>query len=479
MWHVEQSKGHKNVKVAPRSSRYPDGLPAVPLSPSNLARLRAANRLYRFSKELILQLPSATFWTIDNPWRSWLWSTSYFKAIEKELAVFFVRLDMCLCGGKRLKKTGLASNCKHLERYGILCDGQHEHLPCGCKDGKFDTVTEAAYPQKFCHTLVKAVVEAFQLRGINIREPPVKASKLAAIVAGKQPSKKVPNLVQEFSQVVAGKGVDTAFNFSVTQKQVLTKCYMFVDKETKQQLSVVHVGSKMLRRTSLNGGTSRAPISVVRQQQLGVADSSGYEVSACSCNSGCNNLVTCEFSANQFSEEVVFGCPWDPVAFLKEVCKVAQDFVTAVPKEVEQAIATVALSAPQDVVIRRCLWLGKYVSLAKELETENNVMLNGMPRHMRRVMSSKRLALLQRIIEGEGYEDANLAADMAAGFSLPGQAPSSGGRLPEKFVPASLHVDELVDGSAKARSAVRLATTSSGDAEMDSKLWLKTLEERD
>ena len=36
-----------------------------------------------------------------------------------------------------------------------------------------------------------------------------------------------------------------------------------------------------------------------------------------------------------------------------------------------------------------------------------------------------------------------------------------------------------MDGSSKARSAVRLATTSSGDAEMDSKLWLKTLEERD
>ena len=106
-------------------------------------------------------------------------------------------------------------------------------------------------------------------------------------------------------------------------------------------------------------------------------------------------------------------------------------------------------------------------------------MLDQMPHHMGRVMSCKRLALLQRIIEDEGYEDTNLAADMAAGFSLVGQAPSSGGRLPEKFVPANLHVGELMDGSSKARSAVRLATTSSGDAEMDSKLWLKVLEETD
>ena len=114
------------------------------------------------------------------------------------------------------------------------------------------------------------------------------------------------------------------------------------------------------------------------------------------------------------------------------------------------------------------------VALAKELETENDEMLKGMPPAMRRVMKCKRLALLRRIIQDE------LASDIiAAGFSLVGEAPSSGGRLPEKFVPASLHVDELMEGSSKARLAVKLATTSSGDAEMDSKLWLKTLEERD
>ena len=111
-----------------RSMQFPDGLPAAQLSPTNLARVRAANRLYRFMKEIILQLPPTTFWTVENPWRSWSRSTSYFKAIEKELSVFFVRFDMCMCGGKRLKKTGLATNCKHLENYEILCDGRHDHL---------------------------------------------------------------------------------------------------------------------------------------------------------------------------------------------------------------------------------------------------------------------------------------------------------------------------------------------------------------
>ncbi len=258
---------------------------------------------------------------------------------------------------------------------------------------------------------------------------------------------------------------------------MLTKCYRFVDSNTEQELSLVHAGAKLLRRTSRNGGVTGASISVEKPQQLG----DSFAISSCSCKLGCEDVVTCNFSANQRNDEVAFGCPWDPLVFMKEVCSAGhpQSFVSAIPKEVEMAISNVASCQPQDIVISRCRWLGKYVSLAKELEAENQALLDRMPRHMRSVMSCKRLALLQRIIDDEKYEDTKLAEDMASGFSLVGQAPSSGGRLPEKFMPANLHVDELEDGSSRARAAVRLATSSSGDADMDSKLWLKTLEERD
>ena len=95
--------------------------------------------------------------------------------------MFFVRFDMCMCGGKRLKKTGLATNCKHLEGYEIVCDGQHEHLPFGCKNGQFDTAAEAAYPAKFCHFAILWSElwwkEALCLNGIPLNEPTVKQSK--------------------------------------------------------------------------------------------------------------------------------------------------------------------------------------------------------------------------------------------------------------------------------------------------------------
>ena len=77
-----------------------------------------------------------------------------------------------------------------------------------------------------------------------------------------------------------------------------------------------------------------------------------------------------------------------------------RDFITALPEEVETAITVVASSNPRDVVISRCQWLGKYVALAKELEAENDAILDRMPLPMRRVMNCNRLALLQCIIVG-------------------------------------------------------------------------------
>ena len=47
------------------------------------------------------------------------------------------------------------------------------------------------------------MMETVQKHGVEIRKPSVKPAKLAAMAAGKQPSKQVPNLVPEVSKVVA------------------------------------------------------------------------------------------------------------------------------------------------------------------------------------------------------------------------------------------------------------------------------------
>ena len=102
-----------------------------------------------------------------------------------------------------------------------------------------------------------------------------------------------------------------------------------------------------------------------------------------------------------------------------------------------------------------------------------------MPVEMREVMKTKRLAVMREILMDHNYPDLQIVDDMASGFELVGEAPSSSGVLPQKFTPANLHVAALAAGASMAREACRLSTKSSGCEETDKSLWLKTLEERD
>ena len=91
-----------------RSDRWPDGLPS--LSGVNLIRVRAANRLYAFMADLIPKLHQmGVVWTVENPWTSLVWKTSYWKRMEK-LRPWYCELHNCMFGASRLKRTCIASN---------------------------------------------------------------------------------------------------------------------------------------------------------------------------------------------------------------------------------------------------------------------------------------------------------------------------------------------------------------------------------
>eukprot|EP00435_Cladocopium_sp_Y103_P065975 s975_g28.t1 len=63
-----------------RNSKFPDGIPNV--KGLHLIKLRAANRLYSFMRQLIKQLHAAgVVWTVENPFTSLLWQTSYWVDI--------------------------------------------------------------------------------------------------------------------------------------------------------------------------------------------------------------------------------------------------------------------------------------------------------------------------------------------------------------------------------------------------------------
>ena len=83
---------------------------------------------------------------------------------------------------------------------------------------------------------------------------------------------------------------------------------------------------------------------------------------------------------------------------------------------------------------------------------------------------------MKHVIEQEGYHDATLADDLAAGFSLVGETPKSH-VLPSKMQPASMSTAELERVSDKSNKALRYMTRSCGDPDTDEKLWNRTMVE--
>ena len=92
-------------------------------------------------------------------------------------------------------------------------------------------------------------------------------------------------------------------------------------------------------------------------------------------------------------------------------------------------------------------------------------------------MSAKRIALLERILQDEEYPDVGLVQDLKRGFDLVGELPTAGGMLPAKLVPATMAVGELAPNAGRARAAMRTASASCGDPNLDEMLYQKTLDE--
>ena len=123
-------------------------------------KVKLANKLYAFTRRVIdkcvqLDIP----FICENPLRSWMWSTSFFRQLH--VSCIFQVIHSCMYGGQRLKKTRFLMNfiADNLKRE---CDGRHQHLPWGKTLSKetgqqvFSTSTEAEYPWQLCKQLAFA-----------------------------------------------------------------------------------------------------------------------------------------------------------------------------------------------------------------------------------------------------------------------------------------------------------------------------------
>ena len=472
-----------------RNSRYPDGIPGV--KGLHLIKLRAANKLYNFMRKLILLLDKAgVTWTVENPFTSLLWETSYWQDVEAATSPFYCELHNCMFGGQRLKRTCLASNNGAIMSLNVLCDGRHEHAPWSMTDGVFDTSLEAEYTPMLAKALATTVLEAianeYKLPNVVQYSKKLKLSHFQAIAAAKQPTKSMSmHMVPEYSHVIVLSNVPDRMSFQCVNSALATCVYL----KCGDQDIFIPCASKLLR--TKKGGESRLfKFSVERTPSLKVladAQTSGERLVESVFQLQCHKesqvcdgerFVLEEAYSEDECADWVFGVRWTPEEFLRQAVLVGHPFsnFSGLPPEVGAACADVATMTHADVVNNRCCKLGEWIRLARSLQEAETNLKDAMPEERKRILVTKRLLLMKHIIEVEGYEDKTLADDVMLGFPLIGEVPKSN-VLPRKLLPAAMTEQDLCANSQRANLALRYMTRSSGDDELDNKLWEKTVSE--
>ena len=236
-----------------RNSKFPDGIPGI--KGIHLIKLRAANKLYSFMRRLILKLDAArVVWTVENPFTSLLWETSYWRQVDETLSPFYCELHNCMFGGQRLKRTCLASNCGAVMALNILCDGRHEHAPWAMTNGVFDTSLEAEYTPMLARALATTILEAianeYKLPNVVQYSKKLKLSHFQALAAAKQPSKSMKmHMVPEYSHilVLSNLPADTVFKL---HEGALAVC---VNLQVGHHNIFLPCNSKLLRKREEGG----------------------------------------------------------------------------------------------------------------------------------------------------------------------------------------------------------------------------------
>ena len=480
-----------------RSHRFPLGLPT--LKGSNLARVRAANNLYSFTMSLIKKLDRlGKIWTLENQFSSLLWETPYWVSVREEISPFVIELDYCMFGGKRRKHTAIATNCSSLVSLNRLCDQQHDHAPWTYEAGKFATSEEASYPPEFCKAMAVAVFQhlakSFQWTDVHEKSKKLKVSALATIATGGQPNRYVPPVVSEFACIVCLDFCD--LNALTTDTKRHTTSGLWLQADNTGTKVFLPEGSKVLRTAkSVIQGEKPFCIKVDIKPSKQISDAADLHNSPtrhwdlqqcvtrfnlrCRCQQLGKGSCKCKrINFEVFGEQAVFGIRWSPEDFIEQAIEIGHpsNIFSGLTEEVKNAVDVVATWHPAQVILLRKKWLHRWLQEAPKLERKDADIKANASQERLAILKSKKLALLDAMLEEEKYPDKSIAGDILRGFDLVGSIPSSE-VLPKKFSPATISVQELETSAMKSREALRHMTRSSGSRELDCKLWDKTQDE--
>ena len=172
------------------------------------------------------------------------------------------------------------------------------------------------------------------------------------------------------------------------------------------------------------------------------------------------------------------GVPWTCDEFIEQALEAKHPRLmsSGVPPELQQTIDFLASEGMHTVGASRTEALRQWLGRAAELDEQERVYKETLPKHCARTLSKKRLLLFGEMIEAAGHNDPSLVADMSKGFALGGPIPY----CPEfraKRTAATMAVDDLRGSAQRMRKGILNSTKSSGDDVVDAETYRVTLDE--
>ena len=146
-----------------RTTKFPDGIPT--LTGVDKEQVQLANSVYaNICKIIINSLPEHCVIPVENPTRSHMWATSWFRKLIKRKELFPISFQACMHGSIRGKWATFYTNHSGFSSLSLVCDNNHTHVPWGVNkngDGRrFNIAEESEYTLELCSKIANIMPDA-------------------------------------------------------------------------------------------------------------------------------------------------------------------------------------------------------------------------------------------------------------------------------------------------------------------------------
>ena len=440
-----------------RSTDWPEGLPG--LGHKDRMRVSAANKLYDFLATVVdMAHGLGLLVVVENPRSSLFWLTRFWKQIRAPIQ--YSAHQACAYGGERPKWTVLAWNHPAFAAISKCCPGVstlHQHKPWGLVHSDsgthFSTSEETAYPTG----LARAIARVFALiLAEHDWKPPqeqlqehqeVSLRSMRAIATAQPKASKMPPIVREHRKVVLITGPLADLASAPVEPMQRLKSPWEVPKSCVTGLNILPEGAQLLRTTPLR---SKGGLLVLNDTAVGVF-------------------------------EQAWGIPFSPEEFIQEAVERGHPklFTRLVPKILQTAIENnFDRTGLHQLPHNRIQWFARWTERAKQLQQHDAEIKSALPSHAAKILEPKRLALFKEILVELEYPDVGAFDELVNGTDLVGEVKPFG-IFEKAFRPAEKTVSQLKEASKSERMVNFYKCSSSGDQEIDTMVYSKTMEEVD